>query len=487
LKKLLVVIDKPEDWKPYFPSDQIISSREYLTGPQGVQPTGTRILNLCQTEKYLSRGYFVSLLAEARGHKVLPGVESINDLNRRGISDLFLPLPDKTLSGALDKIAIDQNVLKVRFYLGKTKFTALQQMGRQLFEKFGAPIMEVELKKEGYWKIQKVDSLALKNLIGEEEDLFASALENFTDLIWKVAKSNKPNKMDLAILVNPNEKLPPSDKGALKKFEKVAKKMAIRIDFINRTHYDRVSQFDALFIRESTSVDNHTYRFAKKAQKEGLVVIDDPRSILRCTNKVYLANLLKAKGVAHPRTEVVGREVLKNLDPLLSLGFPMVLKIPDGSFSRGVVKASNQDELVLRLKELLRQSDLILVQEYLYTEYDWRIGVLGGKPLFACKYFMSKGHWQIVEHKVNGKVHHGNFKTLALFEAPREVVKLAVHAASLIGDSLYGVDIKETNRGPVVVEVNDNPNLDSGVEDEYLGDELYRIILEDFLHRTGVR
>ncbi len=67
--------------------------------------------------------------------------------------------------------------------------------------------------------------------------------------------------------------------------------------------------------------------------------------------------------------------------------------------------------------------------------------------------------------------------------APRKVVAVALKAANLIGDGLYGVDVKENDEATCVIEVNDNPNLDAGVEDAVLRDELYRRLMESFLRR----
>ena len=63
----------------------------------------------------------------------------------------------------------------------------------------------------------------------------------------------------------------------------------------------------------------------------------------------------------------------------------MDLKIPDGSFSRGVEKANSREELESIAKMLFEKTELILAQEFLYTEYDWRIGILNGRPFFACQ------------------------------------------------------------------------------------------------------
>ncbi|TVQ75386.1 MAG: RimK family alpha-L-glutamate ligase, partial [Chromatiaceae bacterium] len=131
-------------------------------------------------------------------------------------------------------------------------------------------------------------------------------------------------------------------------------------------------------------------------------------------------------------------------------------------------------------------SDLILAQEFVYTEFDWRIGVLNKQPLYACQYLMSRKHWQIVNHQAKGRLRQGGARTLAVEDVPPMVIKTALKAANLIGDGLYGVDLKQTDRGMMVIEVNDNPSLDAGVEDAILKDDLYRRILEDFVRRLDL-
>jgi glutathione synthase/RimK-type ligase-like ATP-grasp enzyme len=160
-----------------------------------------------------------------------------------------------------------------------------------------------------------------------------------------------------------------------------------------------------------------------------------------------------------------------------------VVKIPDGSFSRGVHKVSSSEEFKRVADELFEETDLLLAQKFLPTEFDWRIGILSGEPLFACQYRMARGHWQIVKHRPDGTAREGGFKTFALEQTPREVIDLAVRAAKPIGDGLYGVDLKETANGFVVMEVNDNPNLEHGIEDAVGKDEVWMRILKWFIDR----
>jgi glutathione synthase/RimK-type ligase-like ATP-grasp enzyme len=136
---------------------------------------------------------------------------------------------------------------------------------------------------------------------------------------------------------------------------------------------------------------------------------------------------------------------------------------------------------------LFKRSELLLAQEFSPTDFDWRIGILNRQPIYVCKYFMSAKHWQIVNHDAKGKPREGGFETLAVEDAPPQVIKTALKAANLIGDGLYGVDLKQIGKSVVVIEVNDNPNIDAGIEDAVLGEELYVTIMEEFLRRMELR
>jgi glutathione synthase/RimK-type ligase-like ATP-grasp enzyme len=233
------------------------------------------------------------------------------------------------------------------------------------------------------------------------------------------------------------------------------------------------------------SVNHHTFRFSRRAVAEGLVVIDDPESVLKCTNKVYLAELLDRKGLLAPRTLIVHRD---NVEEIVSrLGLPCILKKPDSAFSQGVVKVDTRDEVQRVTGEMLEGSDLVIAQEFLPTPFDWRIGVIDGRALYACRYYMAASHWQIIRRNPDDAVDYGRVETLPVELAPFQVVRTAVKAANLIGEGLYGVDVKQIGRRCYVIEVNDNPTIQSGIEDAVLKDALYDRIMEVFLRRLEHR
>lgn len=484
MPSFLIVVDTLADWAPYFPSADVISFEDYLNLPES--KGRVRVINLCNSGRYLSPGYYCSLLAEAREHHVLPSLRVINDLSQRALYQLQLADIGEQLCSLS---TAEEQTLRFRSFFGEVADSRLAMLSRSLFERFPCPLLEVELQqRNGQWQLKRLKLLSLSELkLDADQDLFARTLEQFSTKMWRKPSARKQSRYDLAILVDPDEKLPPSDNRALKRFIKAAAKLGIEAQLIGRRDLMRIPEFDALFIRKTTAIDDYSYRFAKKAESEGLVVMDDSSSIMRCCNKVYLTDLLKRHKIPAPLTEIISSSAEARLSEVaVKLGFPIVLKIPDGSFSRGMAKVEDLDGLKLQAKVLLKQSALVLAQEFLYTEYDWRIGVLNNKPIFACRYFMAKNHWQIYNHGA-AKVTAGGFDTLPTFEVPKEVLQVAMKASRLIGDGLYGIDIKQSGKKVVVIEVNDNPSIDSGIEDLYLGDELYLQIMHEFLRRLEMR
>ena len=485
----VLLVEQAGDWKPGFPRLPVVTAREYLAGGEALSPKRRlRVVNLCRGYRYLSIGYYCSLLAEARGHKAVPSVRTMQELSSRGIYGLITDELNQRVQRLLGKRrgAATPTAYALTIFFGQCASRELQPLAREIFETFRCPALRVELRQAapaggGSWHIGAIKPLGLDALGADEEEDFLAALEWYLSQRWRQPRARLHHRYDLAILHDPDEELPPSNAGALRRFQQAAKGLDVNAELITRRDFARLAEYDALLIRETTRIGHHTFRFAKKAESEGMAVIDDPGSILRCTNKVFLAELLDTHRVPRPRSLILRRETL--LDVEAAIGYPVVLKIPEGSFSRGVFKAADRVELKRIAQRLFRQSDLILAQEYLYTPFDWRIGIIGRRPLYACKYFMSRDHWQIVRHDEQGRRDEGGFETVAVEEAPADVVRVALRAANLIGDGLYGVDVKATDHGALVIEVNDNPNIDAGIEDKVLGAELYRTIVADLVAR----
>ncbi|WP_151447141.1 RimK-like ATPgrasp N-terminal domain-containing protein [Lacisediminimonas profundi] len=386
MKTLLVVSDQ-RDWPVTIRGLQVVTACRYLTEPAYTYCSDTRVFNLSHCMRYQSFGYYVSMLAEARGHRPVPDIGAIEDMHAGGMP--------AAIPGSLDT---------------------------------------------------------------------------------RCCHRREPVEMPtLAILRTPGGAAMPSNSAAIRKFMQAADDMGMRAEVLTRGQSGRIAEFDALFIRDTTRLNHYTYRIARHAENAGLVVMDDPDSIIRCSNKLFLHELLTRHAIPTPKTLLVHRGNLDQVMP--ALGVPCILKQPDSAFSLGVVKVRTPQELRDRATTLFANSELLLAQEYLPTDFDWRIGILDHRLLFACRYHMAPGHWQVIKHEGDSRYSEGLAEAVPLDQVPPDVVSLALAAASLIGDGFYGVDLKQRGGQSYVIEVNDNPNVDAGNEDGVLGDALYRQVV----------
>jgi len=479
----LVVVDNPSDW-PDLPGSEVVAARDYLMQARFGQLRRVRVFNLCKSYQYQSVGYYVSLLAAARGHRPLPSVSSIQEMKSLTIIRFVSEELDELIQKSLHHITGDKFTLSI--YFGKNVAKHYDRLAAHLFNQFQAPLLRAKFSNQnGKWNLQSIKPMSTSEIPDEHWPSVLLFAAEYLEKGRQPPSRKVQSRYDMAILHHPGERNAPSNEKALKRFVKAAEELGFSVEMITKEDYGRLAEFDALFIRETTNVHHHTYRFAQRAQAAGLVVIDDPESILRCSNKVFLAELLERSGVDHPKTLIVHEANVQDVEP--KIGFPCILKKPDSSFSQGVFKVSNAAELQAALKEMFEESDLVIAQEFLPTDFDWRVGIIDGKPLYVCKYFMAKKQWRIQVTDAKGETDYGNVETLPVGLAPKKVVSTALEIANLIGNGLYGVDLKQVDKRVLVIEVNDNPSMDCGFEDRILKDELYTRVMEVFLKRVEDR
>ena len=476
----LMIVDRKEHWNLDLQGVTVVEPDEYLTSPLYQRPEQHRVYNLCKSYRYLSEGYYVSLLAEARGHRPMPSVSTMMDMKSRGlvrfVSEEAFEVIQKTLK------PIKSNHFELSVYFGVNLTAKYDKLARLLFDFFPTPFSKATFeKKEDRWHLRAVKPLTSLEIPDSHKDFLKSAVEHYFKKKQISKKKSHQRQYDLAILTNPKESTPPSNKGALQKMIRSAQKLGFSVDLIEPDDLPRVPVYDALLIRETTAVNHHTYQFARRAEAEGLVVLDDPHSILKCCNKVFLSEALTQNHIPSPRTWIVTEDLCKQIPEDMS--FPCILKVPDSSFSQGVLKVNDAAHFKSETDQIFKKTDLLVAQEFLPTEFDWRVGILGGEALFVCRYFMARKHWQIINNRKDSKREYGKSDSIPMGQAPKGLIRTALAAAELMGDGLYGVDLKEINGQFFVIEVNDNPNIDAGYEDAMIGDLLYEKIMRYFLDR----
>ncbi|MDY0214209.1 MAG: GNAT family N-acetyltransferase [Bacilli bacterium] len=474
----IVVIDEEMPFLNEVPGITIISAERFINDPR-FQNGDFRVFNLCSSYAYQTTGYYVSLFAAARELRAVPNIATIEDFNDVTIIDTISDEASDLIRSTFKNITEKEITLNVIF--GKAQNPKYNALAYMLYKLFPAPFLSFLFINDRRWTIKAIMPLAPK-VVAQDDFLLSSAISFFAQKKFMNPRF-KNYKYDLAILIDKEDPAPPSNKMALRRFVKAAKKMGFYTEFITKDDYHLIRQFDALFIRTTTNPNDYTYQFSRLAYAEGLVVIDDPWSILRCANKVYLHESMNTHNIKTPTTIFVTKDT--SLHMITDrLGFPVVLKRPDSSASLGVFKANNLDELQTKLNTLFATSDIILAQQFIKSDFDWRVGVLSNKAIYVCKYYMAKGHWQIYNWKPGTKSFEvGGVKTLLVEEAPKKVIDLALRASEIMGDGFYGVDIKEANGEVYLIEVNDNPSVDRNWEDARLGDKLYELIMADLYKR----
>jgi glutathione synthase/RimK-type ligase-like ATP-grasp enzyme len=472
------------------PDAVVTTAAGYIEGQRPVEPN-TTVVNLCRTLGYGSDGYYVSLLADARGHDVLPRLETnagITDpyarfraLQEAGVATL--DVADLSADAAGREAAGPDGAASVIACFGSTTDTRFRSLAGAVYGVWPAPLLRIQaLRVDGQWKVADLAHAAPDELDAEQRQLLREALTGNARALRRgtAGRDRDAVRASIAVLLDDTDPFSASTLRTVERFEAVAAKLNVHVARITASDLRRLPEYDALWIRSLTDVRLPSFQFALRAEALDMPVIDDAQSIIRCSNKVFLEELLRREGLPLPRGRIVTAHT--PWSQLEELGLPFVIKAPDGSFSVGVHKISSRQDFEDRARELLQNSPLLIAQEWLPTDFDWRITILGGRLLFAARYYMAHGHWQIRAEDA-GVERYGKVVAVRRADAPAAVVNIALQAAALIGAGMYGVDLKETAGGPVVIEVNDNPNLDTGYEDAADGDVIYRDIVTYFVDR----
>ncbi|MBW3569476.1 MAG: RimK-like ATPgrasp N-terminal domain-containing protein [Gemmatimonadetes bacterium] len=523
--RVIAVVSEAADGRG-LPQGMRVTADRYLEGGDEFTGPGAVVVNLCRSWKYGSKGYYVSLLADARGQLPIPGVdvsEAFGDAYAlfRALQEAGVPTVDPEEMRARRRAArdpapveddgaeedaaprafpvpllrvqheggwscrpaADDEAAETLVFLGSAADARFRGTALAVYREWPAPVLRLQLLREdGEWKVTAMAPVPPHRLGEDDRRRLCEALADQKRVVRRGREApREERRASIAVLVDPDDVFSPSSPETLDRLQRIALRMNVHVRRIGLDELHRLPEYDALFIRALTGVSEPAFQFALRAEALGMPVVDDSQSIIRCGNKVFLDELLRREGIPTPRTRIVTRAT--PWDEVAALGLPLVIKLPDGSFSSAVHKVASRDEFRRHADEMFRRSPLIIAQEFLPTDYDWRITVLDGRLLFACKYHMARGHWQVRAESAAGKERYGRVEAVPRDAAPGPVVQAALRAARLIGHGLYGVDLKETPDGPVVIEVNDNPNLDVGYDDAADGAAIYEDLVQFFVRR----
>jgi glutathione synthase/RimK-type ligase-like ATP-grasp enzyme len=124
----------------------------------------------------------------------------------------------------------------------------------------------------------------------------------------------------------------------------------------------------------------------------------------------------------------------------------------------------DETEFIEVSKHLLMKSKVLVLQEYIQSDFDWRVGILRNEVIYLCKYCIPKGGWK-VKSKIDEKTVWGDTIALSRDSISPELKEISITLSKCVGNGLYGLDVKETFDGYKVIEINDNPSIYDGFED----------------------
>jgi ribosomal protein S6--L-glutamate ligase len=232
---------------------------------------------------------------------------------------------------------------------------------------------------------------------------------------------------------------------------------------------EELPRYDAIIPRIGASITFYGAAVVRQFEMMGTYSINESVAITRARDKLRSLQLLSRKGIGLPRTGFASKpddvdDLIKNVG-----GAPLVIKLLEGTQGIGVVLADTNKAAKSIIEAFMGLKANILVQEFIKEAggADIRCFVVGDKVVAAMKRQGAEGEFR-------SNLHRGG--SAKLVKLTKEERATAVNAAKVMGLNMCGVDILQSNHGPVVMEVNSSPGLE-GIENA-TGKDVAGMIIE---------
>lgn len=236
---------------------------------------------------------------------------------------------------------------------------------------------------------------------------------------------------------------------------------------------------DAIIPRIGASITDFGSSVVRQFEMMKVFTTAKSQAIVRSRNKLRSLQILSKAGVGIPKTVFANHpENTSNLIKLVG-GPPVVIKLLEGTQGVGVVLAETEKSARSVVEAFNGLKANVLIQEYIAEAQgaDMRAFVVGEEIVCAMKRQGAEGEFR-------SNLHRGGSSTpIELSEIERQT---ALAAAKSLGLKVAGVDMLQSNRGPLIMEVNSSPGLE-GIEQTTGIDIAERIIsfIEDSIHKRN--
>src|SRR3979409_2167993 len=247
----VILVDQPKDLPNAETPHKVITTSEYLARPRLFDTARPKLVNLARSYAYQSKGYYASLLAEARGHRVVPTVETMLELREAKLYEHALPDLEDELNRCARRADFQlEGELKLLVCLGIARAPGFESFGGLLFDWFRCPALEVSVEPGAWLSIERIRPRNITRLANGEGEFFLEKLHQNPRRDWTNPKARTVSKYDLAVLYDPNEKMPPSSPASIKHFARIAEKLSVDVEPITRRKLAELAAYDGLFIHE---------------------------------------------------------------------------------------------------------------------------------------------------------------------------------------------------------------------------------------------
>ena len=225
-----------------------------------------------------------------------------------------------------------------------------------------------------------------------------------------------------------------------------------------QVHYknENLDNLDAVIPRIGTSVTFYGAAVVRQFEMMKTFTIADSNAILRSRDKLRSLQVLSREGLGLPKT--VFTNFSKDKDDVIQSvgGAPLIIKLLEGTQGLGVVLAETKKAAESVLDAFNGLKARVIVQEFIKESKgsDVRVFVVGGKVIGAMKRTGKEGEFR-------SNLHRGG--SAQVIELSKEERKAAVKAVKAMGLGIAGVDLLQSERGPLILEVNSSPGLE-GIE-----------------------
>ena len=479
----VILVDQPKDFPNADTPHKVITTSEYLARPRLFDMGRPKLVNLSRSYAYQSKGYYASLLAEARGHRVVPTVETMLELREAKLYEHALPELEDELNRCARRADFQpEGELKFLVCFGIARDARFESFGRLLFDWFRCPALEVTVEPGDWLSIDRIRPRNLTRLANGEATFFRDGAapahqarmarpQGAHDPQIRPRGAARPEREDAAVVGRLDQALRAHRREAFGRRRAdhappARRACRVRRPVHPRDHLDRQPH---LSLRAPRLAGGH----AGHRRPD----LDDP---------LHQQGVPDGAARLQPGADPADRHARRGRGP--HQGDGRAGPAAGGEDPRRLVLARRAQGVERRRSSSASPTSCSRRPTSCWRRSSCRPSSTGGsacssgEPLFVCQYRMARGHWQIVKHGPNG-TREGGFRTFGLDQAPREIIDIAVRAAKPIGDGFYGVDLKQTDGGIVVMEVNDNPNLEHGIEDSVGKDEVWIKLLKWFIER----